>query len=91
MNPSKKTLTPEELLDEMLPMVEPSGMEVHTGAAVLEVAGAAQLLELASDPALRALLLCRLAPNIALVDPGRAGEVLEVLRRRGHTPKVVRG
>ena len=91
MKQSDKSLTPEELLDELLPMAEPSGMEIHTGAAVLEVAGPAQLLELASDPALRALLLCRLSANVALVDPGGAGELIEVLRRRGHTPKVLRG
>jgi hypothetical protein len=80
----------ESLLDELLPIGEPEGMEVHTGAAVLEVAEPAQLLELASDPALRPLLLCRLSPTAALVDPGGSEQLLEVLRRRGHTPKVLR-
>ena len=91
MKQTGKSPTAEELLDEILPMAEPSGIEVHARAAVLEVAGPAELLELASDPALRALLLCRLAPNIALVDPGGSGELIEVLRKRGHTPKVQRG
>jgi hypothetical protein len=57
---------------------------------VLEVGDPAQLLELAADPMLRPYLLCRLAPQCALVDPGRATELAETLRRRGHTPKVLR-
>jgi len=35
----------------------------------------------------RPFLLCRLAPDVALVDPGRAEELAEVLRRRGFTPR----
>ncbi|MBV8318612.1 MAG: hypothetical protein JOZ53_27045, partial [Planctomycetaceae bacterium] len=64
--------------------------EVHDHAAVLEVGDPAQLLELASDTALRPFLLCRLAPNAALVDPGRADDLAEMLRRRGHTPKILK-
>jgi hypothetical protein len=81
---------PHELLDELLPLAEPAGLEIHAHAALLEVASPAQLLEMVSDSALRPLLLCRLAPNVVLVDPGRADELSEVLRRRGHTPKVLR-
>lgn len=82
--------TAGEVLDELLPMAEPARTEVHLDAAVLEVGDASQLLELTADPALRPYLLCRLAPGVALVDPGRADELAEALRRRGHTPKVVK-
>jgi hypothetical protein len=78
-----------ELLDELLPLAEPTAPEVHIHAAVLEVGDPAQLLELAADTALRPFLLCRLAPAVALVDPGRADELAEVLLRRGYTPKIL--
>ena len=78
------------VLDEVLPLAEPSGEEVHLGAAVLEVRDPVQLLELAADPALRVFLLCRLAPTVALVDPGHADDLADVLRRRGHTPKILK-
>jgi hypothetical protein len=79
-----------ERLDELLPFAEPSEAEMHVDAAVLEVGDPAQLLELAADPGLRPYLLCRLAPNVALVDPGRADDLAEMLLRRGHTPKVLK-
>jgi hypothetical protein len=79
-----------ELLDELLPLAEPAAPEVHVHAAVLEVGDPAQLLELAADTALRPFLLCRLAPDVALVDPGRADELAEALRRRGYTPKILK-
>jgi hypothetical protein len=79
-----------ERLNELLPLAEPARAETHLHAAVLEVSDPAQLLELASDAGLRPLLLCRLAPTVALIDPGGAERLVETLRRRGHTPKVVR-
>ncbi len=80
----------DDLLDELLPLAQPEVVEVHTNAVILEVTGPAALLELASDTALRPLLLCRLSPTVALVDPGGLDPLLEVLRKRGHTPKVLR-
>ena len=80
----------DERLDELLPLAEPSETEMHVDAAVLEVGDPAQLLELAADQGLRPYLLCRLAPNVALVDPGRADDLAEMLLRRGHTPKVLK-
>ena len=77
-------------IDELLPLAEPTADEVHFNAAVLEVGDPDQLLELAGDTALRPFLLCRLAPHVALVDPGRADELAEVLRRRGYTPKILK-
>jgi hypothetical protein len=81
--------SPAEFLDEVLPPAAPAGAEVHLHAAVLEVGDPAQLMELAADPALQPFLLCRLSPTVALVDPGRAGELADALRKRGHTPKLV--
>jgi hypothetical protein len=79
-----------ELLDALLPVAEPRTTEIHEHAAVLEVSDPAQLLELVADTGLRPFLLCRLAPTIALVDPGQADHLAEVLRRRGHTPKILK-
>jgi hypothetical protein len=87
---NERNVSASEVLDELLPMAEPSALEVHVHAAVLEVGDPAQLLELAADTALRPFLLCRLAPDVALVDPGRAEELAEVLRRRGYTPKILK-
>jgi hypothetical protein len=77
-------------LDELLPLGQAEGHEVHYHAAVLEVEGPAQLLELAADSAIRPLLLCRLGPGAVLVEEGAAERLVELLHRRGHTPKVVR-
>jgi hypothetical protein len=87
---SAKKASASEVLDELLPVAEPPAPEFHMDATVLQVGDPAQLLELAADTALRPFLLCRLAPDIALVDPGRAEELAEVLRRRGHTPKILK-
>ncbi len=87
---NERKVSASEVLDELLPMAEPSALEVHVHAAVLEVGDPAQLLELAADTALRPFLLCRLAPDVALVDPGRAEELAEVLLRRGYTPKILK-
>jgi hypothetical protein len=87
---TERKVSASEVLDELLPIAEPSALEVHVRAAVLDVGDPAQLLELAADTALRPFLLCRLAPDVALVDPGRAEELAEVLRRRGHTPKILK-
>ena len=88
--PKEGKTSASELLDELLPLVEPTANEVHYRAAVLEVSDPAQLLELAADTGLRPFLLCRLAPTVALVDPGCGDELAEMLRRRGYTPKVLK-
>jgi hypothetical protein len=88
--PRRKQPSAAVLLDELLPLAEPSENETHINAAVLEVSDPAQFLELAADTMLRPFLLCRLAPTVALVDPGRADELAEMLRRRGHTPKILK-
>jgi hypothetical protein len=30
------------------------------------------------------------APTVALIDPGRADDLAEMLRRRGHTPRILK-
>jgi hypothetical protein len=88
--PKEGKTSARELLDELLPFVEPTDNEVHYHAAVLEVSDPSQLLELAADTGLRPFLLCRLAPTVALIDPGCGDELTEMLRRRGHTPKILK-
>ena len=63
---------------------------MHVDAAVLEVGDPSQLLELAADPGLRPYLLCRLAPNWRWSTPACADDLAEMLRRRGHTPKILK-
>lgn len=82
--------TAADLLDELLPFAEPECLEIHAHAAILEVSDPSQLVELVADTALRPFLLCRLAPNVVLVDPDSAETLADLLRRRGHTPKVLR-
>ena len=80
-----------EILDSLLPLLEPDGRELHVGASILEVAAPALLAELAADPRIRRYLLARLSDNVALVDPGRAQDLEKALLDAGHTPKVLTG
>ena len=56
-------------LDEVLPLFEPTAPELHLGAAVLEAGDPIQLLELASDSALRPFLLCLRCDGVLHVGP----------------------
>ena len=78
-------------LDELLPLIEPAGRELHLNATVLEVAEMSQLAELASQPKIRRYLLCRLSDTAALVEPGCTEELEETLTALKHTPKLLRG
>ena len=80
-----------EILDSLLPLLQPDGPELHLNAAVMEVADPAQLAELAADPRIRRYLLARLSDTSALVDPGNAKAVETALLDAGHTPKVLTG
>ena len=80
-----------EILDSLLPLLEPEGPELHLNAAVVEVAEPAQLAELAADPRIRRYLLARLSDTVALVDPGHARDLERALLDAGHTPKVLTG
>jgi len=80
-----------DILDSLLPLLQPEGRELHLNAAIVEVAEPAQLVELAANPRLRRFLLARLSDTVALVDPGHAGEIEAALLTAGHTPKVLTG
>lgn len=86
--PARSASSLTNLLEEWLPLARPSAVEVHLGAAILEVDEPAQLLELVADSSLRPYLLCRLAPTVALVDPQQAEDLAQALLKRGHTPKI---
>lgn len=83
--------TPTEILDRLLPLLQPRVNELHEHAAVLEAGEPAQLIELASQPKIRRFLLARLSDTVALVDPGQADALAKVLLAQGHTPRVVKG
>jgi hypothetical protein len=80
-----------EILDSLLPLLQPDGPELHVNAAVLEVAEPALLAELAADPRIRRYLLARLSDTVVLVDPGHVRDLESALLDAGHTPKVLRG
>jgi len=83
--------TSTDVLDSLLPLLQPAGRELHLNAAIVEVSEPAQLVELAADPSIRRFLLARLSGTVALVDPGHAGEIEAALLAAGHTPKVLTG
>ena len=77
-------------LDELLPLITVSSPEIHTNAAVLEVAEPSQLMELAVQSKVRPYLLGRLNDTAALVRPQCALDLEKVLKGLKHTPKMVR-
>lgn len=79
------------MLDELLPRLEPRRAELHKNAAVLEVADAVQMTELAANPKIRRYLLGRLSDTVALIDPGTVEALAKALLAAGHTPKRVKG
>ena len=78
-------------LDDLLPLLEPSRAEVHENAAVIEVAEAIHLVELAANPRIRCFLLGRLSDTAALIDPQYCNALAKALQAEGHTPKMVKG
>ena len=80
-----------EILDSLLPLLQPDGPELHLNAAMLEMAEPALLVELAADPRIRRYLLARLSDTVVLVDPGHARDIERALLDAGHTPKVLTG
>jgi hypothetical protein len=78
------------MLDELLPRADSEQLEYHRDAALLEIDDPVRLLELVRDPAVRSLLLCRLSPTVVLVDCSAGEALIDLLRRRGLTPRVAR-
>lgn len=83
--------TPTDILDGLLPLLQPRRRELHVDAAVLEVNDEAQLVELASDPKIRRYLLARLSERTALVDPGAEDSLTKALLAAGQTPRLAKG
>jgi hypothetical protein len=80
-----------EMLDELLPLLEPPRGELHLHAAVVEVSDSTQLVELAANPKIRRYLLARLSDTVALVDPAHVEALCKALLAEGHTPKITEG
>jgi hypothetical protein len=82
---------PTDLLNRLLPLLQPRRPELHHHAAVLEVNDVAQLVELAANSRIRRHLLARLSDTVALIDPGQVQALARSLLAEGHTPKMVKG
>jgi hypothetical protein len=80
-----------QVLDELLPLLEPRRTALHENVTVLEVSNVAQMAELAVNPKIRRYLLARLSDTVAVVDPGHAEALVKALLAEGHTPKMVKG
>jgi hypothetical protein len=80
-----------DILDDLLPLLQPRRSELHENAAVLEVNDRAQLAELAANPRVRRYLLARLTDTVALIDPGQVEALTRALLAEGQTPKMVKG
>jgi hypothetical protein len=82
---------PTELLNKLLPLLQPRQAELHYHAAVLEVSDAALLVELAANSKIRRHLLARLSDTVALIDPDQVQALAKSLLAEGHTPKMMKG
>ena len=86
-----KDLAIEWRQEELLPLLEPMQAELHENVAVIEVADALQLVELAANPRIRCFLLGRLSDTAALVDSHCDHALAKALQSEGHMPKIVKG
>ena len=84
--------------DSQPPADTAPGSELHPGAnqsvlhenvPLIEVADARLLDDLYADDRAARCLLVRLSGTVAVVAPGKFGELQERLRKLGHTPKVL--
>jgi hypothetical protein len=80
-----------DLLDNLLPLLQPRQSELHVNATVLEVSDQTHLVELASNPKIRRYLLARLSERLALVDPGAEDALTKALLAEGQTPRLAKG
>ena len=63
-------------------------VKVHRNVTVVRVAEPVLAEELLARPKMSRLIVGRLAPDLLLAWPGKAAEVVEELRKMGHTPSV---
>jgi hypothetical protein len=64
-------------------------VKVHRNVSLVRVADPILADELLARPKLGRLIVGRLSNDLLLVSPGKAGEVVDELRKMGHTPQVV--
>ena len=64
-------------------------VKVHRNVSLVRVADSLLADELLARPKLGRLIVGRLSADLLLVSPGKANEVVEELRKMGHTPQVV--
>lgn len=85
--PPKK---PQPQVGVSLEPAPPTGRVLaHQDLTILEVADAADLHSLLVDPRVKPLILAVLSSTQALVLPQNSKTLLEMLRKAGHTPKVL--
>ena len=66
-------------------------VKIHRNVSLVRVSEPLLADELLARPRLSRLVVGRLTPDVLLVWPGKAAEVVEELRKMGHTPQVVAG
>lgn len=67
----------------------PSGPLHHVHVTLVEVADPLLLVQLKADPRVANLITAELSDRVVVVRPGFAEALLKVLRKAGHTPKVI--
>lgn len=65
------------------------GAVLHENLTLIEVDDPAALTALRADRTVGPLILTALSDRVAAVAPGRADDLLQRLRKAGHTPKVM--
>lgn len=63
-------------------------VKVHRNVSLIRISDPILGDELLARPKLGRLIVGRLAEDILLVRPGKVAEVVEELRKMGHTPQV---
>lgn len=63
-------------------------VKIHRNVSLVRANDAIMAEELLARPRLSRMILGRLTDDVLLVRPGKAAEVVEELRKMGHTPRV---
>jgi hypothetical protein len=66
-------------------------VKVHRNVSLVRVADPILADELLARPKLGRVIVGRLTADCLLVTPGKAAEVVDELRKMGHTPQVIGG
>lgn len=63
-------------------------VKVHRSVSLVRTSDALLAEELLARPKLARFIVGRLTPDALLIHPGAANDVVEELKRMGHTPRV---